>query len=177
MTAALMPVRARTSTRNRNRGHMDEPMKSLVALYSLLAIVASPATAVTQQADYRGRAQELSLESLPGRVPSYYSSGARERAAALQKTLQEAAAFFEARIGVAPISHLRCSTRATGRGSAHYRTEFPGCHPRHMWPCCPPISNAQSSCEPFPVFEKRLRQKPCAQWRMRVCPSHKRRIA
>lgn len=81
---------------------MDEPMKSLVVLYSLLAIVASPATAVTQQADYRGRAQQLGLESLPGRVPSYYSSGARERAAALQKMLREAVAFFEARIGVAP---------------------------------------------------------------------------
>lgn len=94
---AVLTVIARSSA-SAPRG----PVKLLIALCGLLAIVESPAPAVAQRTDYRARAQQLGLESLPGRVPSYYSSGARERAAALQKMLQEAIAFFEERIGVAP---------------------------------------------------------------------------
>ena len=45
---------------------------------------------------------QLALEVLPGRIHSVLHPGARERAAGLQKTLEEAAAFFEGRIGVAP---------------------------------------------------------------------------
>ncbi len=77
-------------------------MRSGIALGSLLTIMAARAPALTQQPDYVARVQQLALEVLPGRIPSYYSSGARERAAGLQKTLEEAAAFFEERIGVAP---------------------------------------------------------------------------
>jgi hypothetical protein len=77
-------------------------MRSVTALFGFLAIMASSAAALAQRTDYLVRVQQLALEVLPGRVTTYYSAGARERAAELQKTLQEAAAFFEERIGAAP---------------------------------------------------------------------------
>jgi hypothetical protein len=57
---------------------------------------------LAQQTEYLARAQQLELESLAGRVPSYYSSGARERATALQKMLEDALLYFSDRLGVAP---------------------------------------------------------------------------
>lgn len=78
-------------------------MASLICGYSLLALLASsPAVMRAQQMTYLARAQQLGIDSLPGRVPTYYSSGARERAAALQKMLGEAHMYFTDRLGVTP---------------------------------------------------------------------------
>jgi len=78
-------------------------MASLIGAYGLIALLASsPAVMCAQQMDYLARAQQLGLDSLAGRVPTYHSSGARERAAALQKMLEEAQGYFTQRIGVTP---------------------------------------------------------------------------
>lgn len=77
-------------------------MNSRVAGCCLLALVASPITAAARQTNYLERAQQLGLESVGGRVPTYYSSGARERAIALQKILEDALVYFIDRFGVAP---------------------------------------------------------------------------
>jgi hypothetical protein len=77
-------------------------MTSLIAGCSLLALLASPTVMLAQQTEYLARAQQLGLESLAGRVPLYYSSGARERATALQKMLEDALLYFSDRLEVAP---------------------------------------------------------------------------
>jgi hypothetical protein len=77
-------------------------MRSRIALCGLLALAGLPTKTVAQRVDYRARAQQLGLESLPGRIRSYHSSGGRERAAALQKMLNEAMTYFQERLGVAP---------------------------------------------------------------------------
>jgi hypothetical protein len=83
------------------RNPLMQPTNS-IAFYALLALAGLPVRTLAQQSDYRARANQLGLESLPGRIPSYYSSGARERAAALQKMLSEATAYFQERLGMAP---------------------------------------------------------------------------
>jgi hypothetical protein len=77
-------------------------MNSLIAGCSLLALLASPIPILAQETHYLTRAQHLGLDSVAGRVPTYYSSGARDRATALQKMLAGALAYFSDRIGVAP---------------------------------------------------------------------------
>ena len=101
-------------------------MRSGIALGSLLTIMAARAPALTQQPDYVARVHQLALEVLPGRIPAYYSSGARERAAGLQKTLEEAAAFFEERIGVAPtFAHSPAKRSRLGKAPPSTRSGIP----------------------------------------------------
>ena len=77
-------------------------MTSLIARCSLLIMLASPATTFAQDTNHLDRVQQLGLESLSGRVPTYYSAGARERAVALQKMVDEALIYFSDRIRIAP---------------------------------------------------------------------------
>ena len=76
-------------------------MTSFITRYGLLALLASPTTALAQAPNYLARVQQLGLDSLAGRVPTYYSSGARERAVALQQMLDKALVYFNDRTGVA----------------------------------------------------------------------------
>ena len=65
-------------------------------------LLSQPGSSTAQQANHLARVQRLGLESLPGKVPAYYSPGARARAAALQKMLDEALVYFRDRLGVEP---------------------------------------------------------------------------
>ena len=73
-----------------------------VRLTLLLAAVATSACTVDHTPDYLGHLRELELESKSGRVETYYSAGAEERAAKLQKIFEEALWYFEERLSVSP---------------------------------------------------------------------------
>jgi hypothetical protein len=71
---------------------------------AVAAVLVLPAACATgrQQLKPFGRVQALDLDSLPGRVPTYYSPGARTRAASLQKMIDEALRYYAERLRVAP---------------------------------------------------------------------------
>lgn len=68
----------------------------------LLTALATSACTLDRKPDYLGDLQVLGLESKSGRVETYYSVGAEERAAALQNVFEDALQYFEERLSVSP---------------------------------------------------------------------------
>ena len=86
--------------------------------------MAARAPVLAQQPDYVARVQQLALEVLPGRIPSYYSSGARERAAGLQRRSRRPPRFSKSDSRRSDFA-LPCSTNSTGRSPAQDRYGIP----------------------------------------------------
>lgn len=66
-----------------------------VALFLLL-----PFAAEAQEKTCLEQVRGMKLESLPGQVPTYYSSGHRQRASEMKALLEEAARYYERELGV-----------------------------------------------------------------------------
>ena len=77
-------------------------MSSRIGRFTLLLVLGWPASVFAQKVNYLERVQQLGLQSNAGRITTYYSAGAGERANGLQRMLEEALAYFQDRIAVGP---------------------------------------------------------------------------
>ncbi len=73
----------------------------ILASCTLSTLLLASAAQISQS-DVRKRVLALHLDSLVGRVPTYYSPGAHERAASLQRAVDEEITFFISSLHMQP---------------------------------------------------------------------------